>query len=181
MTALKAIDTLYKGYRFRSRLEARWAVFFDRCDMKYVYEHEGFQLPSGPYLPDFNFPTINSFLEVKPSSMLPRNHFEFQHVGSWPIRDDLPREVVLMSELYASLEKRRGFCVIVYGDPLDIINFIFYGDSEGGVIGFEGQNGPRVGSVGFYNGMFWSAGGPVAEKAADAARAARFEHGENRR
>jgi hypothetical protein len=25
----KAIETHYKGYRFRSRLEARWAVFFD--------------------------------------------------------------------------------------------------------------------------------------------------------
>lgn len=26
---MKAIETRYKGYRFRSRLEARWAVFFD--------------------------------------------------------------------------------------------------------------------------------------------------------
>lgn len=26
---IKAIDTIYKGYKFRSRLEARWAVFFD--------------------------------------------------------------------------------------------------------------------------------------------------------
>lgn len=25
---IKAIETEYKGYRFRSRLEARWAVFF---------------------------------------------------------------------------------------------------------------------------------------------------------
>ena len=28
---IKAIPTEYKGYRFRSRLEARWAVFFDAC------------------------------------------------------------------------------------------------------------------------------------------------------
>jgi len=26
---IKAIETQYRGYRFRSRLEARWAVFFD--------------------------------------------------------------------------------------------------------------------------------------------------------
>lgn len=26
---IKPIETKYKGYRFRSRLEARWAVFFD--------------------------------------------------------------------------------------------------------------------------------------------------------
>ena len=26
---IKAIETSYKGYLFRSRLEARWAVFFD--------------------------------------------------------------------------------------------------------------------------------------------------------
>ena len=29
MSEIKAIETYYKGYRFRSRLEARWAVFFD--------------------------------------------------------------------------------------------------------------------------------------------------------
>ena len=31
---LRPIDTDYKGYRFRSRLEARWAVFFDAMDVK---------------------------------------------------------------------------------------------------------------------------------------------------
>lgn len=51
---IKAIETEYKGYRFRSRLEARWAVFFDACNAKWEYEPEGFQLPSGKYyLPDF--------------------------------------------------------------------------------------------------------------------------------
>lgn len=32
LSYVKAIDTVYKGYRFRSRLEARWAVFFDALD-----------------------------------------------------------------------------------------------------------------------------------------------------
>ena len=49
----RAIETRYKGYRFRSRLEARWAVFFDALGLKWEYESEGFELPSGRYLPDF--------------------------------------------------------------------------------------------------------------------------------
>lgn len=35
------IETLYKGYRFRSRLEARWAVFMDACGADWEYEPEG--------------------------------------------------------------------------------------------------------------------------------------------
>jgi hypothetical protein len=51
---LKAIDTEYKGYLFRSRLEARWAVFFDALGIKWEYEKEGYDLGElGWYLPDF--------------------------------------------------------------------------------------------------------------------------------
>ena len=51
---IKAIETSYKGYRFRSRLEARWAVFFDAAGFDWSYETEGFKLTSGEwYLPDF--------------------------------------------------------------------------------------------------------------------------------
>lgn len=54
MSALKAIETEYKGYRFRSRLEARWVVFFDACGVKWEYEPEGYVLSDGGYyLPDF--------------------------------------------------------------------------------------------------------------------------------
>lgn len=41
---IKAIETSYKGYRFRSRLEARWAVFFDELGIKWEYEKEGYDL-----------------------------------------------------------------------------------------------------------------------------------------
>ena len=52
--APSAIQTEYKGYLFRSRLEARWAVFFDACGLRWEYEPEGFKLPNGQYyLPDF--------------------------------------------------------------------------------------------------------------------------------
>jgi hypothetical protein len=51
---MKAIETRYKGYRFRSRLEARWAVFFDAMKVGWEYEKEGFNLgEEGCYLPDF--------------------------------------------------------------------------------------------------------------------------------
>ena len=54
MSRINAIETFYKGYRFRSRLEARWAVFFDALGVEYEYEPQGFVLPSGKhYLPDF--------------------------------------------------------------------------------------------------------------------------------
>ena len=51
---IKAIETRYKGYRFRSRLEARFAIIFDHMGLSWDYEPEGFELPEcGRYLPDF--------------------------------------------------------------------------------------------------------------------------------
>jgi hypothetical protein len=69
---IKAIETEYKGYRFRSRLEARWAVFFDSMGFEWLYESEGFEKPSGVndentirYLPDFYLPKFETWCEVK--------------------------------------------------------------------------------------------------------------------
>lgn len=63
---LKAIETEYKGYLFRSRLEARWAVFFDTLGIEYEYEPEGFELGDGMrYLPDFWLPGLEWWIEVK--------------------------------------------------------------------------------------------------------------------
>lgn len=67
---MKAIPTRYKGYNFRSRLEARWAVFFDALGIKWEYEPEGYELSDGTrYLPDFrlNLPSgLTTWIEVKP-------------------------------------------------------------------------------------------------------------------
>ena len=66
---IKPIETHYKGYRFRSRLEARWAVFFETLRTKWIYEPEGFELGNGiRYLPDFFLPEIlgGVYAEVKP-------------------------------------------------------------------------------------------------------------------
>jgi hypothetical protein len=65
---IKPIETIYNGYRFRSRLEARWAVFFDAMNIQWEYEPEGFVLSNGEkYLPDFYLPTFNGgmYVEVK--------------------------------------------------------------------------------------------------------------------
>jgi hypothetical protein len=58
---IAAIQTQYNGVLFRSRLEARWAVFFDTLGIKYCYEAEGYSLPSGNYLPDFYIPNQRWF------------------------------------------------------------------------------------------------------------------------
>ena len=67
MSGIKPIETYYNGYRFRSRLEARWAVFFDALNIKYVYEPDGFELDGGyRYLPDFYLPETETYVEIKP-------------------------------------------------------------------------------------------------------------------
>ncbi|MBA3474287.1 MAG: hypothetical protein H0T57_13855 [Rubrobacter sp.] len=67
---IKAIETRYNGYRFRSRLEARWAVFFDTLGITYEYEPEGYDLgEAGWYLPDFWLPEHKCWLEVKGVSL----------------------------------------------------------------------------------------------------------------
>jgi hypothetical protein len=87
--AIKAIETRYKGYKFRSRLEARWAVFFDAMGIVWDYEREGYQLPSGYYLPDFwlypltGYPDAwGGWVEIK---------------GEWPMNTS--RESRLLQEL----------------------------------------------------------------------------------
>lgn len=62
---MQAIETEYNGYRFRSRAEARWAVFFDGAGIAYRYEPEGYDLDGEWYLPDFWLPGLNVWMEVK--------------------------------------------------------------------------------------------------------------------
>lgn len=66
---LKAIETIYSGYKFRSRLEARWAVFFDTLGIKYRYEYEGYDLDGLWYLPDFWLHEEEVFVEIKPLAL----------------------------------------------------------------------------------------------------------------
>jgi hypothetical protein len=62
---LRAIETEYRGYRFRSRTEARYAVLFDAAGIAWQYEVEGFELGGARYLPDFYLPELKIYVEVK--------------------------------------------------------------------------------------------------------------------
>lgn len=70
---IKAIETRYAGCKFRSRLEARWAVFFDEMRIKWEYEYQGYECygrltlddAKFGYLPDFWFPDHGLHGEVK--------------------------------------------------------------------------------------------------------------------
>jgi hypothetical protein len=62
---IKPIQTTYRGHRFRSRLEARWAMFFHRAGVDWHYETQGFMVGGRPYLPDFYLPATGTWVEVK--------------------------------------------------------------------------------------------------------------------
>jgi hypothetical protein len=80
MSDIKAIETEYKNYRFRSRAEARWAIFLDTLGLHWEYEKEGYDLDGIWYLPDFWVPHWNAFLEVK---------------GSWPVLSEIEKAISL--------------------------------------------------------------------------------------
>ena len=60
----QAIPTKYRGCRFRSRLEARWAVLFDQIGIGWLYEPQGFSIGGQRYLPDFLL-ECGTWVEVK--------------------------------------------------------------------------------------------------------------------
>jgi len=146
----RAIETRYKGYRFRSRLEARWAVLLDTLGLKWEYEPEGFELPSGRYLPDFKVAPC-TWLEVK---------------GDEPSATEVRKLVDLC-------EATECCGLVVWG--LVGSGLYKYVHKEGAVV--DGNDG-RVtlgNSVNEYLDVCWR----EFEQACRAARAARFEHGEN--
>lgn len=121
---IKAIPTEFDGYKFRSRTEARWAVFFKEMGVKYIYEYEGFELESGRYLPDFYFPDYDSYLEVKgkePTQEERAKAFELvsmiktqvsivegiPEIG--PAKDPIIN-VYIYSPLFEGVASARGFC-----------------------------------------------------------------------
>jgi hypothetical protein len=66
MSVITAMPCCYQRCRFRSRLEARYAVLFDHLGIQWQYEPQGWWLPAGfGYLPDFWLPTVRAYFEVK--------------------------------------------------------------------------------------------------------------------
>jgi hypothetical protein len=71
-SVLQAIETYYGGYRMRSLTEARWAMFFTRLNLDWVYELQGYVVGKSfgrprPYRPDFYLPTLGLHVEIKPA------------------------------------------------------------------------------------------------------------------
>jgi len=62
---MKAIPTTYNNVKFKSKLEAKWAVWLDEHNIIWDYETQGFDLNGTWYLPDFYLPEINTIIEVK--------------------------------------------------------------------------------------------------------------------
>lgn len=77
---LKAIQTEYAGHKFRSRLEARWAVFFNTVNIGWTYEAEGYELEYKNqivhYLPDFK--TEYGYFEVKGPEPAKEEYFKME-------------------------------------------------------------------------------------------------------
>lgn len=77
MAGLRSLPTKYKGFSFRSRLEARYAALFDALGLVWEYEHQIYDCDSaGGYLPDFWLPQLKCFVEIK---------------GEWPTEEELAK------------------------------------------------------------------------------------------
>ena len=98
---MQALKTFYNHNKYRSRLEAKWAVYFDQMGVKFEYEPAGFNIGHKCYLPDFYLPELDTYIEVKPES------------GD---RDQVFNDMVAMIEIGAS---SIGKCLAVFGDPLN--------------------------------------------------------------
>jgi hypothetical protein len=174
---IKAIETSYAGCRFRSRLEARWAVFFDRMNIGWQYEPQGFVINGHPYLPDFRLGN-GTWIEVK--------------------GDDAALD---HQQLLAAAQQLPPWCNVVSGEPsLMILGPIPHPPKFGdlGWLGFacNGRDLSRH-AFGFGYGAPWLCGVhnpdaswltpvtdvaqdfPAARAAYTAARSARFEHGQH--
>lgn len=199
-TEIKPIETEYNGYRFRSRLEARWAVFFDTCGIPYEYEPEGFVLTDGTYyLPDFYLPWYRCYVEIKPNveteikkgmDMISNLAYEKEKcIGM--LCTGLPNNNKFSSMLafyylrnaYGELVKSSDFVCfregcwwtdddgLEHGTTKHYISLIAAGDYN-----FNDKNGD---SVPIFPGRTLTSYRYDFEGAVEAAKKARFEHGES--
>lgn len=110
---IKAIETYYDGYRFRSRLEARWAVFFKESGIEYEYEPEGFILSDGNrYLPDFYLPKHKTYVEVKRPNAFKKTK---KDDGEWVTFNDKYHTFIM------DAVKEKNYVWFVFGDPYGVL------------------------------------------------------------
>ena len=105
----KAIETIYNGYKFRSRLEARYAVLFEHLDLSFEYEPEGFDLGDGVwYLPDFCIDG-SLWIEIKPPLT---NGEGIEKAEKFVMATGMPLAICWGSPWYPDWDKGRG--VLLY-------------------------------------------------------------------
>lgn len=155
-----AIETTYKGFRFRSRLEARWAIFFDHLGLEWEYEPEGFDMgEDGRYLPDFRL--CGTFAEVK--------FLGGDFSKAWRLAERLSQPVLL-------LEGMPDFLAYGYAEPQGCRDnpdtFTFYPEEKRLFWASGWDAGDR------YDSLENRDCNPIMREAIKAARSARFEHGE---
>ena len=168
---IKPIETEYNGYRFRSRLEARWAVFFDTVGIKYQYEPEGFDLGDGiKYLPDFYLPEDEVWVEIK---------------GTMPDEKDLEKMLRFGQKVCGDMTEtgKRYRCLlgeIPFNGIGDFIPCLIYASREELGKLLKAGSPVNIPKYGAFNHGFWvhNRGLEIGKRAMKKARSARFEHGE---
>ena len=166
---IKAIETKYKGYRFRSRLEARWAVFFEALGIEWAYEYEGFDLPVGPYLPDF---LLRTYTKTRISTHLSQKGIALpEHWDLWvEIKGTKPSSVELM-RIQQLAEGLRVVAMLIIGTPGTEVLYLTSKPSQ-----FPTQI-PSIKNTTVWSNLL-DLDRDVLASAYASARSARFEHGE---
>jgi hypothetical protein len=104
---IAAKKTEFDGIIFRSRLEARWAVFFDLCGINWQYEPQCFEKDYDDcviqYLPDFYLPDFDCWAEVKGTQNNLNSDWDSK---MRPILDYYP------SPIYETADTSRGFLIL---------------------------------------------------------------------
>jgi hypothetical protein len=121
-----AKKTFYKDYYFRSKLEAKWAVFFDLMNIPFVYEPESFICEDGSqYTPDFYLP--EAILRDGNDVEIPKTQKHFDDVNLVPRDTGTYLEIKPLNysdeDLY---EKRIASAInkpliLLCGDPVDAL------------------------------------------------------------
>lgn len=199
---IKAIETVYKGYRFRSRLEARWAVFFDSLNVKWEYEPEGFKFEASKYygmeetfyLPDFYLPDFDLYVEIKPCELSELETYKCER-----LRDKTDKPVIALigtpGQFLIDGEEKDGkiFCWDMKDSSAgpNCFDFVLYSHDAFGLVFAAHDSCPSRDFCRSY--MFetehriiqfalkWDDAISITKtrKAATEARSARFEHGES--
>jgi hypothetical protein len=158
---MKAINTHFDNLYFRSRLEARWAVYFKSLGIEYVYEMEGYNFDGFNYLPDFYFPKYDFYGEVK------HKHFGDVDAEKW-------------DRFVTNIKKP---LIIFDGTPnAKPLKSLFWERkvlSEYITIPFSDLMKPSFGTFFYAGGYEDFAQFEPYKSAVSKARKARFEHGEN--